>query len=134
MLIYPTNNCNIKGESSKTSFFYLNCIFSLYPSNHFFDFTPIFFLLGAHLLSPFFLTPHFVSYTPFFFGYVSDTFFFHEGHFSSYNYESCSATTMLYSHDLNQNNKPKAKACICSIVLDYEMKSRYDFTLDTFVQ
>ena len=33
---------------------------------------------------------------------------------------------MLTSHELNQNNKPKAKGCNWSIVLDYEMKFKHD--------
>ena len=57
-----------------------------------------------------------------FFGSVRDIFS-HEGHFSSYNHESWSSTTMLNSHELNQNNKRKAKACNSSILLDCELKS-----------
>ena len=33
---------------------------------------------------------------------------------------------MLNSNELNQNNKPKAKAYNWSIVLDCEMKFKYD--------
>ena len=121
ILIHPISHYNFLVESFKNTLFCLYCIFFLiFQVTKFFDFTPIFFL-GAQLLSIFFLN-RILFCTPHFFGFVSDNFF-HEGHFSFYNHELWSLATILNSHELNQNNKLKEKACNWSIVLDCEMKS-----------
>ena len=74
------------------------------PSNQFFLTLPHFFLSWSPIVVPFFLTPHLIWF-------YKRHFFLHDGHFCSDNHKLCSSTTMLNSHELNQNNKPKAKAC-----------------------
>ena len=46
--------------------------------------------------------------------------------FSPYNHELWGKAMIIISHELNQNNKPKAKACNWSIVLEGELKFKYD--------
>ena len=82
-----------------------------------YDSTPIVLFLEPKCCPFLFLTPHFF--------WFCKRHFFHEGHFS-YNHELWSAAMMLNSHEPNQNNKSKAKACHWSIVLDTEMKFKFD--------
>ena len=87
ILIHPINHYKFLRESLRNTLFYLYCIFFSYaPSNQFFLTLPQFFFSRSPTVVNFFLKPHFASYTPFFFGSVSNIFF-HEGHFSSYNHE-----------------------------------------------
>ena len=123
ILIHPISNYNFLGESFKNTLIYLYYIFFriLQVSNSF-DYNPFFF--RSPTIVHFFLTPHFVSYTSFF-GVLYTTFFFMKN-ISSYNHKLWSSTTMLNLHEMNQNNKPKAKVCNWNIVLNYEMKFKYD--------
>ena len=121
-IIHPINNYNFLGNDFKIPYFtYItfcpyarsNRLFWLYPNLFFSEPNCILFL------------------KPFFFGGgVCKQHFFHERHFSSYNHDLWSHVMMLNSHELNQNNKPKAKACNWSIVLHYEMKFKYDIELN----
>jgi hypothetical protein len=82
---------------------------------NFFDFIPICFSQSPNVVHFFFLHSIFLL-TPHFFWFYKQ-FFFHEGHFSSYNHELWSLAMMLNSHELNQNNIPKTKACNWSIAI-----------------
>ena len=125
-LIHPIRIYNLLGNEILKPILLILHFFPYTPSNHLLFLTlPQVFFLGARVLSILFL--HLVLFlTPPFFGFCKRHLFFHEGYFSSYNHELWSSTMMLNSHELNQNNKPKAKACNLSIVLDYEMKLKYD--------
>jgi hypothetical protein len=122
ILIHPISNYMFWGELLKNTPFYLYCIISLYPKY------PIDLILPNFSSSRSPIVVHFFLHL-FFFDSVSHIFF-PKGQFSLYNQELWNLVTMLKLHELNQNNKPEAKACNSSIVLHCEMKFKYNIEVN----